>query len=98
MSYQAITDIIVNPSQLQDLQLSTTVKDSPKQTSVSCADILSSYTNEDISKSDSKPVQSESEERKLSETEKKNPAEKTEETSENQVKNQRQKKTGQKKL
>ena len=86
MSYQAITDIIVNPSQLQDLQLSTTVKDSPKQTSVSFADILSSYTNEDISKSDSKPVQSESEERKLSETERKNPAEKAEETSENQVK------------
>ena len=44
MNYQAITDIIVNPSQLstqlQDFQLSNSVKDSPKQTSISFADIL----------------------------------------------------------
>ena len=50
MSYQAITDIIVNPSQLQDLQLSNTVKDSPKQPSVSFADILASYNNTDKTK------------------------------------------------
>ena len=44
MNYQAITDIIVNPSQLQtqlqDFQLSNSVKDSPKQPSVSFADLL----------------------------------------------------------
>ena len=45
MSYQAITDIIVNP-QLQDLQLSNTVKDSPKQSSVSFADFLASYNSD----------------------------------------------------
>ena len=44
MNYQAITDIIVNPSQLQtqlqELQLSNSVKDSPKQTSISFAEML----------------------------------------------------------
>ena len=45
MSYQAITDIIVNP-QIQDLQLSNTVKDSPKQPQVSFADYLASFNEE----------------------------------------------------
>ena len=47
MSYQAITDIIVNQSQVQDFQLSATVKDSPQQPSVSFADILASYNSEE---------------------------------------------------
>ena len=47
MSYQAITDIIVNQNQFSDLQLSTTVKDSPQQTNVSFADILASYSTEE---------------------------------------------------
>ena len=57
MSYQAITDIIVNPSQIQDLQLSNTVKDSPKQSSASFADFLASYkADEDKDISASAPV------------------------------------------
>ena len=51
MSYQAITDIIVNPNQLRDLQLSSTVKDSPNtSSSVSFADFLASYTSEEPAK------------------------------------------------
>jgi flagellar hook-length control protein FliK len=51
VSYQAITDIIVNPNQLRDLQLSSTVKDSPNtSSSVSFADFLASYTNEEPAK------------------------------------------------
>ena len=47
MSYQAITDIIVNQSQLQDFQLSAAVKNSPDSSpSVSFADILASYNEE----------------------------------------------------
>ena len=51
MSYQAITDIIVNPNQFSDLQLSSTVKTSPNaNSSVSFADILASYTTEEPAK------------------------------------------------
>jgi len=47
MSFQAITDIIVNPQQIQDLQLSNTLKDSPKTTSnVSFSEILSYVQSE----------------------------------------------------
>lgn len=49
MSYQAITDLIVNPQQIQEIQLSNTVKDSPKtnsSASTSFADLLSSYQQE----------------------------------------------------
>ena len=47
MSYQAITDIIVNQSQVQDFQLSAAVKDSPQQSSVSFAEILASFNKEE---------------------------------------------------
>ena len=78
MSYQAITDIIVNP-QIQDLQLSNTVKDSPKQPSVSFTDILASYkTDEEKDTSASSQVK---------EPEK---TEKAEKSSENQVKNEKE--------
>ena len=87
MSYQAITDIIVNPSQLQDLQLSNTVKDSPKQTSVSFADYLAAYNSEDVSKTETKTVQSEDQTSKISDSDKAENTEKSEKTSENQVKN-----------
>ncbi len=59
MSYQAITDIIVNPSQLSELQLSNTVNDSPKQTSVSFAEVLSSYTKDEKTEPASKPESAE---------------------------------------
>ena len=88
MSYQAITDIIVNPSQLQDLQLSNTVKDSPKQTSVSFADYLAVYNSEDVSKTETKTVQSEDQTSKISDSDKAENTEKSEKTSDNQVKDQ----------
>ncbi len=88
MSYQAITDIIVNPSQLQDLQLSNTVKDSPKQTSVSFADYLAAYNSEDVSKTETKTVQSEDQTSKISDSDKAENTEKSEKTSDNQVKDQ----------
>ncbi len=48
MSYQAITDIIVKPVALQDLQLSNTVKDSPKiSQDNSFAELVSFYKKED---------------------------------------------------
>ena len=47
MSYQAITDIIANQSQGQDFLLSAAVKDSPKQPSVSFADMLASFNKEE---------------------------------------------------
>lgn len=50
MSYQAITDIIVKPAALQDLQLSNTVKDSPKTTNEnSFSELVSFYKNENNS-------------------------------------------------
>ena len=84
MSYQAITDIIVNPNQFSDFQLSSTVKDSPNTNpSVSFADILASYTTEEPAK----PETSASEpQNKVSEADVSNKTEKTEEKpSENQV-------------
>ena len=94
MSYQAITDIIVNPSQFQDLQLSNTVKDSPEKPSVSFADILASFNNAENPKTDSKPVQNEEKVSGPAETEKSDNAESldktenAEKTSESQVKNE----------
>ena len=93
MSYQAITDIIVNP-QIQDLQLSNTVKDSPEKPSVSFADILASFNNAENPKTDSKPVQTEEKVSGNAETEKSENAESldktenAEKTTENQVKNE----------
>ena len=78
MSYQAITDIIANQSQVQDFQLSAAVKDSPQQPSVSFADMLASFNKEE-SRIDS-PKQNEYEQ--VKEPEK---LEKAEKTSENQV-------------
>ena len=82
MSYQAITDIIVNPTQLQELQLSNTVKDSPIQPSVSFSDYLASFNNAEISKPESNSAQTElpvSEVSDAAETEKTDVAEKTSE-------------------
>ena len=83
MSYQAITDIIANQSQVQDFQLSAAVKDSPQQSSVSFADILASFNKEE-SKVES-PKQTES--AKANEAEK---TEKAENTSENQVEKEKE--------
>lgn len=81
MSYQAITDIIVNQSQLQDFQLSATVKDSPtQQPSVSFSDILTSY-NQENSTEETKPV----EQKETSDTVKTENVEKSEKTSDSQV-------------
>ena len=83
MSYQAITDIIVNQSQLQDFQLSAAVKNSPDSSpSVSFADILASYNEE--SKIEQPKT---SEPQKVSESEK---TEKTEKSSENQVEKEKE--------
>lgn len=88
MSYQAITDIIVNPSQIQDLQLSNTVSDSPKQPAVSFADYLASFNIQDTSKAEEKTVQSENQTSKISDSDKTENTEKSEKTSDNQVKEQ----------
>ena len=83
MSYQAITDIIVNQSQLQDFQLSAALKDSPNSSpTVSFADILASYNEE--SKLE-QPKTSESV--KIPEAEE---TEKTEKQSENQVEKEKE--------
>ena len=84
MSYQAITDIIVNPNQFSDLQLSSTVKDSPNtNSSVSFADILASYTTEEPAKPEISATESYS---NASEADVSNKTDKIEEkTSENQV-------------
>ena len=82
MSYQAITDIIVNQSQLQDFQLSVTVKDSPQQPSVSFADILASFNNEESKVEQPKEVEAE----KVKEPDL---AEKAEKNGENQVKEEK---------
>ena len=78
MSYQAITDIIVNQSQVQDFQLSAAIKDSPNSSpSVSFADFLASYN-----------TQENSDVQKPAEAEKVNASDKTsntEKSSENQV-------------
>ena len=84
MSYQAITDIIVNPNQFSDLQLSSTVKTSPNaNSSVSFADILASYTTEEPAKPENSATESYS---NASEADVSNKTDKIEEkTSENQV-------------
>ena len=84
MSYQAITDIIVNPNQFSDLQLSSTVKTSPNaNSSVSFADILASYTTEEPAKPENTAPESQ---KNISEADDSNKTAKTEEKpSENQV-------------
>ena len=60
MSYQAITDIIVNQSQVQDFQLSAAVKDSPNSSpSVSFADFLASYNTQENKSEIQKPAEAE---------------------------------------
>lgn len=78
MSYQAITDIIANQSQVRDFQLSAAVKDSPQQSSVSFADMLASFNREETRAE--APKQNESEQVKQPEK-----LENTEKASENQV-------------
>ena len=78
MSYQAITDIIANQSQGQDFLLSAAVKDSPKQPSVSFADMLASFNKEESKVQAPKDA----EPSKVNEAEK---TENTEKVSENQV-------------
>ena len=90
MSYQAITDIIVNPNQLQDLQLSTTVKASPLQPSVSFSEILASYQQAE-KPAETRPSESENQVNKpeaLDKTEKNDKSEKAAE--ENQVKDEKE--------
>ena len=82
MSYQAITDIIVNQSQLQDFQLSVAVKDSPQQPSLSFSDILASFNSEESKVEQPKEVEAE----KVKEPDL---AEKAEKTGENQVKEEK---------
>lgn len=84
MSYQAITDIIVNPNQFSDLQLSSTVKTSPNaNSSVSFADILASYTTEEPAKPENTAPESP---KNISEADDSSKTAKTEEKpSENQV-------------
>ena len=76
MSYQAITDIIVNQSQVQDFQLSAAVKDSPQQSSVSFAEILASFNKEESKVEALKETESE----KVNEPVKTEKAEKASET------------------
>ena len=83
MSYQAITDIIVNQSQTSDFQLSAAVNNSPKQSSVSFADFLASYNTQENSSEQTKTVEPE----KVKEPEK---AEKTEKSPENQVEKEKE--------
>lgn len=70
MSYQAITDILVNPK-LQEAQLSTTIKDSPKLTSdssTSFADLVSFYKqNEQTEKTSDSSVNKSEEQAKVPE-------------------------------
>ena len=83
MSYQAITDIIVNQSQTSDFQLSAAVNNSPNQSSVSFADFLASYNTQENSSEQTKTVEPE----KVKEPEK---AEKTEKSPENQVEKEKE--------
>ena len=83
MSYQAITDIIVNQSQTSDFQLSAAVNNSSNQSSVSFADFLVSYNTQENSSEQTKTVEPE----KVKEPEK---AEKTEKSPENQVEKEKE--------
>lgn len=74
MSFQAITDILVNP-QIADLQMSKTINESPSYTSsFSFTDLVASYKSE----AESKPV----EENKIDQTPQNKAAEKVESKSE----------------
>ena len=81
MSYQAITDIIVNQSQAQDFLLSAAVKDSPQKPSVSFSDILASFNKDESSVEAPKDAES----AKVNETADTSKTEKSEKASENQV-------------
>ena len=82
MSYQAITDIIVNQSQVQDFQLSAAVKDSPKSnSSVSFAEMLASYNKEESNVESPEAVETE----KVNEPVKTEEVEKSEKPSESKV-------------
>ena len=84
MSYQAITDIIVNQSQVQDFQLSAAVKDSPKSnSSVSFAEMLASYNKEESNVESPEAVETE----KVNEPVKTEEVEKSEKPSESKVEN-----------
>lgn len=81
MSYQAITDIIVNQSQTQDFLLSATVKDSPKSnSSASFAEILASFNEEKSTDSVSETRPEKSDEAKKTDA-----IEKEDDKAENQV-------------
>ncbi|MCR5189120.1 MAG: flagellar hook-length control protein FliK [Treponema sp.] len=57
MSYQTLTDVIVNPTKVQDLQLSNPVKTSLEQRSSSnFADYLALYQNKDLDNSEKTSV------------------------------------------
>ncbi len=87
MSYQAITDIIVNQSQVPDYNLSAAVKDSPNSSSsVSFAELLTSYNKEESSVET--PEKSEPE--KINEPAKTENTEKSEKTSETKVEKETQ--------
>lgn len=92
MSFQAITDNIVNPLQLQDLQLSNSIKDSPKSTSSeSFTDLVSFYKNESQPKQenqnvkDPEPVKETNSEEKVTKSTETKDEKKTEETAEKKV-------------
>ena len=90
MSYQAITDIIVNPNQLQDLQLSTTVKASPLQPSVPFSEVLASYQQAEKA-AETGPSEAENQVNKPDALDKAEKTEKPEKTSEeNQVKDEKE--------
>jgi len=81
VSYQAITDIIVNQSQTQDFLLSATVKDSPKSnSSASFAEILASFNEEKSTDSVSETRPEKSDEAKKTDA-----IEKEDDKAENQV-------------
>lgn len=92
MSFQAITDNIVNPLQLQDLQLSNSIKDSPKSTSSeSFTDLVSFYKNESQPKQENQnvkepePVKETNSEEKVTKSTETKDEKKTEETAEKKV-------------
>ena len=87
MSYQAITDIIVNQSQVPDYNLSAAVKDSPNSSSsVSFAELLTSYNKEESSVETPEKAEPE----KINEPAKAENTEKSEKTSETKVEKETQ--------
>ena len=94
MSYQAITDILVNP-QIQELQLSKTVNDSPKtNSSTGFADILAGLQKES-QESETSKVESSKDEQTSVKEEKETPKteEKVEEKTEKKTENSKSEET-----